>query len=628
MHRLPPLVAILIFIALATPFLNLTGLHVDASYEIGCGYQCFEGIYVPKILGHSIPVMVIPYLGALKAWLYQPLLQFPVTTLSMRLPLLLIGSCTILFFFLIAKRAAGLVAATAAALLLASDPSFVLVTAYDFGPVAMLHCLMLGGILSLLNRRIGLAFALFGLALWHKAVFVWMLGGLTAAALVYCREWKSHLRPKLMGLAVASFCLGALPLIFYNIAKPAETLRLTNVAAGATPIGQKLEMLRYTLDGTGFWGFITNDASPAAGTGLPYVVLAAIAFLPFLRNSAMARPMLSALAYLLVTWGLMAAVPGGGTAVHHSILVYPAPHLFVALAAVQMAQKAGRMATAAGVLLLLALLLPNLLLLSRFHTSLRRNGTPPIWTEAVNTLSQELTKHRDRRIVPTDWGYAQTLCLLANGNIDMYDISSYVGEKNVADIRSAVLDKDSLFVGHAAGSEQFAGVNAMVDEIANQADRVKARLTTIRDRKAHPRFEIFRYVPRTGPSTISMADAAAGVWLRGFHDIDDGKMRWTKGSFEVLLYEPPTTGSFLNVEMELYLPPLILERFGKVTLTADADGAQTAATFTTSGAHQFRGRVPRTGAPHVITFSLNKFMTAGTAEKRELGVVVTAVTLR
>jgi hypothetical protein len=78
------------------PFLRLPGLHVDASSEMACFCPCSHPAFRPSVFGFEAPLMVLPYLGAFKAWLYQPLLiSLQVAPIVLRLPLLLIGPVTV-----------------------------------------------------------------------------------------------------------------------------------------------------------------------------------------------------------------------------------------------------------------------------------------------------------------------------------------------------------------------------------------------------------------------------------------------------------------------------------------------------------------------------------------------------
>ena len=155
-----------------------------------------SGIYDPATIPYSahlfhkrLPLMLMPYMGALKSWLYAPILAiFRPTAYSIRIPVLLIGSITIWLFFLFMRRTVGDWAALLGTALLATDPTFLLTTCFDWGPVALQHFLLVAGVLLLLTgggirspSRLALAFFLFGLGLWDKVLFAWPLMALAVA---------------------------------------------------------------------------------------------------------------------------------------------------------------------------------------------------------------------------------------------------------------------------------------------------------------------------------------------------------------------------------------------------------------------------------------------------------------
>ena len=136
---------------------------------------------------------MISYMGALKTWFYLALFAFvkpgPV---SLRLPTVLAGAAAVWLFFLLLDRTIGRRAAWIGALLLATDSMFVILEAIDYGPNALHFVLKLGAMLLLVRfHREGAAldvwrarFFLFGLGLWEKAIFAWVLIGIGLATLM------------------------------------------------------------------------------------------------------------------------------------------------------------------------------------------------------------------------------------------------------------------------------------------------------------------------------------------------------------------------------------------------------------------------------------------------------------
>src|SRR5206468_10751816 len=144
-----------------------------------------------------------------------------------------------------------------------------------FGPIVFLHFFLLAGILLLLRfdrtlraTDLGLGFFLFGVALWHKALFIWMLNGLVIATLlVFPKRVRTLISPRRAAVAAISFGVGALPLIYYNAVTAGATLHIGSVMSGKAPFSAKLLILKRTVDGSVLFGWMTEEGP--AGTALP-----------------------------------------------------------------------------------------------------------------------------------------------------------------------------------------------------------------------------------------------------------------------------------------------------------------------------------------------------------------------
>lgn len=522
-----PVVAVLLFSLAGLAFIRKTGIHFDAAYELAAFYPCSTPAFRPTILGHPFPLMVIQYLGAFKAWLYLPILQYlEVTPVTLRLPLLITGALSVWLSFAILDRIGGRRAAIAGSLLLATDATFVIASTYDFGPIVFLHFFLLAGILLLLRfnrtgkaRDLALAFLLFGLALWHKALFIWMFDGLSAAGLIlFHKRILALFSWKRLAVAGVSMCIGAFPLIYYNAVTHGATLHPEKVMSGNAPLSQKLLVLRKTLNGSVLFAWLTdytpNNELPPHHLGsrisvrlsrwitvrsnwMLYAFLASCCLMPWLWFTPARTPSLFVLIYLLVTWGQMAILPNAGGTLHHVILLWPFPHFLIALAGAQLSYGLGRYGAPATAAALIAIIGCNLLLVNQYYADLVTDGTTVIWTDAIYPLYEYLDENFGPRIVTTDWGYSATLCLLSDGELPLVDISYAMldpSEKKDQWVLSLIANRRTLFVGHTSGGEQFAGVQERVAAVAARAGYTKQVVKIIADRNRRPRFEIARYV--------------------------------------------------------------------------------------------------------------------------------------
>lgn len=518
-----------LFLLLGLPFLRKTGLHYDASSELACFYPCAVPEYRARMFGHDVPLMVLQYLGALKAELYLPiLLWLQVTPFVLRLPFLVCGAASVCLFGAILDRVSGRRAAIIGALLLATDLSFLAATSYDFGPIVLLHLFFLAGMLLLLRfdesgrtRYLALAFFLFGLAFWEKALFVWMFTGLCAAsAAAFPRRILARATPARAAIAAVSLVMGAFPLLYYNAVTGGATLHTGNVMSGPSPLAQKVLLVKKTLNGSVLSGWMTEDQQPqtriapigilgkvSAGvtriTGsvgadwMVYLLFASFALLPWLWFTPSRSAALFGAIYLVVTWAQMAILPNTGATLHHVILLWPMPHFLIAVAIAQLWVRFGKWPRLALAGATAAAIVVNLLVMNSFYTELVTRGTSAVWTDAVYPLFADLESRSNTRVVTVDWGYSATLCLLSDGEMPIHDISFTLLNPSAADaagIQSLMDDSQSIFVDRAGAGEQFPGVREHLAEIAGQGGYGKQIAGVIRDRNARPRFELFRYV--------------------------------------------------------------------------------------------------------------------------------------
>lgn len=494
----------LLFIGTSLLFLRRLGIEADEAMIANGIYEHGQPWYSWHFQGYEIPVMLISYLGALKSWLYNPYFAlWRPSAFSLRLPAVLAGVATLWLVFTFLDRIASRKAAWIGTLLLATDSSFLLIETTDFGFVALQFVLKLSAILLLLRfhrdghiATLAAGFFLFGLALWDKAVFAWVLAGLAVAtAVVFPAALWRHFTLRNLAIAVGSMSLGALPLLIYNTARPLETWR-ANAKVAPEPILAKADILLRTVDGSALFGFVTaveagpkSDAprytasigGPHRNLILPATTMAAFATLVFWRRKV-GRLVSFALIACSVTWLVMALTAGAGGAVQHTILLWPF-HLMVL--GVALAQLPPRWAVAATAVLCAA----NLGVTNRYYADLVRNGPAIRWSDAVGPLEQYLANSGAERIFVADWGIIETLSLLSEGRLPVYS----------ADVRDApMLDRivaapGHTFVSHTAEFTFDPGIRSRLEERARAQGFEERHTTTIYDLNGRPTFEVFAF---------------------------------------------------------------------------------------------------------------------------------------
>jgi hypothetical protein len=124
--------------------------------------------------------------------------------------------------------------------------------------------------------------------------------------------------------------------------------------------------------------------------------------------------------------------------------------------------------------------------------------------------------------------------------------------------------------------------------------------------------------------------AASKQLIKGFHEVEQGSFRWTMGQFSVTL-RPPFDADERGAKLILNfgIPEPVIQKLTSMKLSASVDGlALPGETYTRHGAYVYSRDVPAQAlVKRVVTvsFTLDKCLPPSDADRRELGVVVTAV---
>ncbi len=487
--------------------------------------------FYSRHLGHRwIPLMINSYAGALKTWIWWPIFKvwYP-STYSLRVPAMLIAAIAMVMFWPIMVRAGGRRAAAIATILLATDSMYLMTSVFDWGPCALQHFFLVAVMLTFIRYHetgkpafLALASFLAGLALWEKALFFWLAGGLGAACLaIYPRYIWQRVSARNLAIAAGSFAIGAMPFIMYNVHKPNSTLG-ENATFSFDNFDDKLVAAHRTFDAHAMFMYIVYDdwVQPPReartdieetslqlreNTGITqrnwmlWAYGLAILLIPFAWRTRAWRPMMFALIFCVVGWGLMLITKGGngliaGASVHHVILLWPVTLMFLALplseASRRLPNKFGIPALCVVVGLFAA---KNVLVTNEYLAQFIRDGPYVNWTNALFPLSADLEKSHYGEIDGIDWGTIVPLRVLERATVPMGFVN--VDEKAPQDALSKMNKEGYVFLGHIKGLEVYAGVDDKLDAIAAKNGLTKQVIKTFADDNGRPMFELYQYHP-------------------------------------------------------------------------------------------------------------------------------------
>lgn len=516
----PTLMGLFFFLA-GLAFIPLAGLQNDELYFSGPIFYPETAFYRITVGSVHVPLMVISYTGALKTWLYAGLFQILEPNVwSVRVPVLLLGVMTIWLTWVWTRRMAGTVAALIATALLASDTIFLLTDLFDWGPVALQHVLLLGGLVALQRwvatesrKALGLGFFLWGLGLWDKALLTWPLIGLAVACLVvYPRELFQRIRVRAAVIAIPAFLLGALPLIVYNLERGGETAT-ANAKLTLSELPAKMAALRQSTNGSSMFEFLIHADSPSerraprnaleraavriAAFSHPrrtnfmwHAWIAGLLCLVALWRTALRRPLLFLLVATAVAWFQMAITRGAGQAAHHVILLWPFPSVFLGIAFSGVAHRFRRIGMTLVVACVAFLVAGNVLTTVAYFSQFALHGATVAWTDAIYPLSDSLDEKKQAWIGLVDWGYLNPLALLHNGRLRLFVVNP---DLEPAALETILRSRDYLFIQHTADKQLFPGINERFRAVAERQGYSQRLERTVADSHGRPVFEVFRF---------------------------------------------------------------------------------------------------------------------------------------
>lgn len=516
------LFAAIFFFLAGQPFVARLGIQNDEALFATPIFEPRAALYSSHIGSFQIPLMQMSYLGCLKSLIYWPIFRlFGVGAYAVREPALIMGAASVWLFYLLLRRMVGLRAACIGCCLLAADSLYLLTTCFDWGPVALQHLLLVGGVLLLMRfyqtkASVWLAagFFLLGLALWDKALAMWMLGGLgVAGILVFPRQIYAVTGFRRALISLTALALGALPLVIYNLHTNLATLR-DNTRWDTSELSKKARLLAETARGGALLGYFNADdrqtptpkqpagflekisASAARFDGdassgwMLYAFFAAVLLSPLAGWNGI-RAVAFLLIAMAVAWIQMAANPHTGGSVHHTILLWPWPQAAIAISLAGVSRRMGRFgvpAMAAAVALVCA---SCLMVTNEYYTKIVRNGGAPTWSSAVFPLAESLQHTGAAHVFCTDWGIFDSLVLL---NRNRPEVMNGIGtENNPTDLKWALNDPANLFVGHSREAESFVGVNENLVAAAEKLGYRQDAIQTIGDAYGRNIFIIYRF---------------------------------------------------------------------------------------------------------------------------------------
>jgi 4-amino-4-deoxy-L-arabinose transferase-like glycosyltransferase len=539
-------IAVYLFFSLSS--LDLPGLHYDEVLFANAALGNIDGSFVAwetNVAGCRLPVMLMPYLGAIKAYLYYPLFKWwGPGVVAVRLPVILLGLVTLLITYAFVCQTLGPCTALLSVVFLASDPTFIFMQRTDWGPNAVMMILKVASLYFVFRWLhkgellwLGVACFLMGVGVFDKVIFVWYVAALAVALpLCFWSSLKGRLEVKSCGLALLSFLAGSFPFIVFTIKTRGDSLTNPNLfhLSRLQDFILRWNVLIGTLNGTAVYNFFNNEllqhlapllrrGNEASLQSTLSAVQEAIAsdgtfqvaalFLSILMIAVLIKKgrlqfgsnVLFCLFLPVLMLGMIFMTPGA-TGIQHFVTVYPFPHLVIALALCQ-SEGLDKLRSRRGVpsYRLAAFALGLLFFISQIYTdvrylqSLRRTGGVGIWSDAIYPLAEYAQNHPDQFYALMDWGFSNQLLVLTQGGIRKEE--SFLSIKDSPDSEEKVkrmchlLERpDVLLIFHAKKYEVFPMLDTF-SQALHKCQRSAQLVETFFQRDGQPAYLMFKVLP-------------------------------------------------------------------------------------------------------------------------------------
>jgi hypothetical protein len=423
-----------------------------------------------SIFSGWIPLMVLHYVGALKSYLLLPLFwSFGSSLLVLRIGTILFGMGNLLLGYLFIRRYFGIKIAFSVLVLLLSDPSWVLSTTYDWGPVSVQSLLKILIIFLVFfirqrceNCRLRY-FAYLGflcaLLVWDKIIGVWIL----FPTVLLLRDKISM---KTVFCFIIGFFIGILPIIVFAFQFPLMQLISQKFIANNPTVNSvivtnpawafhnnyfqgmftKINSIYSALDGVGIANTILDSRIAGSGFSLIFILIILLSVLKF-KSTIVSTLYIREILVFFIALILCLFLTPFAWQPHHVLFLWPLPHLLFVL----FLNKFSRTTQFALIGLVIFL---NFCVLFRFHSHLQQGQLSLYWRRNEQEAITKKLQASDKKIVALSWGIALPSGFISNGKLPISDLEGIY--KRPCDIIAPYSDtRDTVFVLYTKDISSF-----------------------------------------------------------------------------------------------------------------------------------------------------------------------------
>ncbi len=495
---------VLLYAALSFYQINLPGLHYDEAFEAVPAVQLLTNHPVTAFRDSGItigsrlfPLMTQDYIGTINLYGAMPFIAvFGSTPVALRSMSILFGAVTLILTSLLAHRLTGHPwVGVLAALLLSVDPTFIFWNRQGVFVTAVTATIGVGAAYCWLCRFTGKSMGwsaagafLFGLGLYAKFLFLWLIAALVGAVILLNLSWLFRHRnrlpeqikrlafPEAIVVAVA-FLAGCWPLLLYNLQTGGTFLNISqnagtsyygvnNLAFGANLV-ERAGQFSTMLDGGHLWylgEIVSNTFAPIVFVVTALLTILFVALQPTIKSKSIstALPAGKAALFPYIVIGLVILFSIGTVSalwVTHFAVLMPWPALAIAVGSwfILTASLAYKAKTYHFIKYLvwgyiLLLVISNFVSVLNYHRVLSESGGLSAHSDAVYDLNDWLSNNAHGLVVAMDWGLAAPVVYLSHGRVNAVEAFGYQWQADTQlneRFQSFIAQPDTLYLWRA-----------------------------------------------------------------------------------------------------------------------------------------------------------------------------------
>ena len=536
---------IALYAVLALVHISMPGLQYDEALFMNAalGKKGEDPFIHSRLFG--IPFMLMPYLGALKSYLFYPIFRlFGVSYLTIRGPCVLLSAITLWLWFRLISRLTSDRWGILFLLLAATNPGFVIQTRLDYGPVVLMLLLEICALTLLLCLTEKAGLALLGaflttlfLGIFDKLNFLWFVVAIVPGSAVFAPSlWHSFRSKRVHAAAmIATAALLLAGIIVWCV------LPILGVYGKSLPVSwgerftRALSVCDGSFSGTTIVLWVTHlPLRPSLFPTVPMAVILALSVL--LSVGAVARLLMGwnpidrpadlwTVSLTVQLWGVLLQVcqTAQATGPHHVMVLLLLGLGSVIVGMATLARWLGRAAPYGRVLSgsvtaaafagsLTVTLLQTSTDLRAFRLLTQPEALAPAWSTQITALAEyiEATAGPYDSILCTDWGLGTQIhgfCRSRPTRRKIRDVWNVFAVPLTSEIQSAVYNrflsgKRVLVVTHGPHCVLMNGTRDHLMQIITNATVKARRLKEIPHLKdGTPLFEVYEVLPARAAST-------------------------------------------------------------------------------------------------------------------------------